>query len=71
MTDLARRDREIIERAQEGEKYREIAEDFLDSSPSDCKSRVVPMEEYPAQAVEVEGVRYTYESRDEFEAAAL
>lgn len=50
---------------------RSVAEDFLDSSPSDCASRVVPMEEYPAEAVVVEGVGFTYESWAEWEAAAL
>lgn len=51
--------------------HRSVAEDFLDSSPDDCASRVVPMRECPAEAVVVKGQSYVYETRQELEAAQL
>lgn len=51
--------------------HRSVAEDFLDSSPEDCASRVTPLYGADHARVTVEGMIYRYESREEWEAAAL
>lgn len=51
--------------------HKSVAEDFLDSSPENCASRVVPMEAFPGEAVVVTGTTYDHPTAGEHKAAAL